>query len=251
MNALSGHTEAERAVIWHEVECGGYEADLSLWRSLAAERPGPVLELGSGTGRVALDLAKRGTSVVALDIDKPLIDALGERAAGLPLTVVAGDLVDFALDERFALILAPMQVVQLLAAGDRLACFERVRAHLAAGGTFAVAIVEGAPEAAQAPEQGPIGTLPDIAERGGWVYSSLPLGVVVNGEKMVVQRLRQVVSPDGELTESEGTDRLAVLDAGTIESEARACGLHAVKRYEVAATDTHIASTVVLLEAPR
>ncbi|CAN5485126.1 hypothetical protein BH10ACT11_BH10ACT11_08790 [soil metagenome] len=251
MSTVSGHTEAQQAAIWHDVECGSYEADLSLWRSLAADNPGRVLELGTGTGRVALDLARRGTSVVALDFDQQLIDALGERAAGLPLEAVAGDMIDFDLSERFSLVLAPMQVMQLLAAADRPACFERVRAHLEPGGAFAVAIVEGAPPAAQAPEHGPIGTLPDIVDREGWVYSSLPLGVAIDGETMVVQRLRQIVSPDGELTESESTDRLALLDAETIESEARACGLLPAKRYEVAATDAHIASMVLLLEATR
>ena len=61
------------AVIWHDVECGGYEADLGLWRELAAAAGGPVLELGSGTGRVALDLAARGHDVTAVDSDPALI----------------------------------------------------------------------------------------------------------------------------------------------------------------------------------
>ena len=46
-------------VAWHDVECGGYDADLPLWRELAARRGGPVLDVGAGTGRVALDLARR------------------------------------------------------------------------------------------------------------------------------------------------------------------------------------------------
>ncbi|MFM9139047.1 MAG: hypothetical protein ACKOTH_00540, partial [Solirubrobacterales bacterium] len=53
------------AAIWHEVECGGYEADMALWERLAARFPGPILDVGSGTGRVALRLATAGASVVA------------------------------------------------------------------------------------------------------------------------------------------------------------------------------------------
>ena len=52
-------------VIWHDLECGGYVEDLPLWRELAGD--GPVLDLGCGTGRVALDLAARGVPVVGLD----------------------------------------------------------------------------------------------------------------------------------------------------------------------------------------
>ena len=37
-------------VVWHDLECGGYDADLPLWRELAADADGPVLDLGAGTG---------------------------------------------------------------------------------------------------------------------------------------------------------------------------------------------------------
>ena len=51
-------------VIWHDLECGGYRADLPLWRELAEHEGSPVLDVGAGTGRVALDLARRGHEVV-------------------------------------------------------------------------------------------------------------------------------------------------------------------------------------------
>ena len=46
------------SVIWHDLECGSYGEDLPLWRSLAAEYGDPVFELGAGTGRVTLALAR-------------------------------------------------------------------------------------------------------------------------------------------------------------------------------------------------
>jgi 2-polyprenyl-3-methyl-5-hydroxy-6-metoxy-1,4-benzoquinol methylase len=76
---------ADERVIWHDVECGGYGADLPLWRELAARCGGPVLEVGCGTGRVALDLARRGHSVTGVDTDPQLVTALRERAHGLDL----------------------------------------------------------------------------------------------------------------------------------------------------------------------
>ena len=47
------------AAAWQDVECGAYSADLEAWERLAAASEGPMLELGSGTGRVCLHLARR------------------------------------------------------------------------------------------------------------------------------------------------------------------------------------------------
>ena len=54
------------AVIWHDVECSAYDLDLALWRELAEGADGPVLDIGAGTGRVAIDLARHGYEVIRL-----------------------------------------------------------------------------------------------------------------------------------------------------------------------------------------
>ena len=58
-------------VMWHDVECGSYVADLPLWRRLAAEAGGPVLDVGAGTGRVALDLARAQATRSPLSTSTP------------------------------------------------------------------------------------------------------------------------------------------------------------------------------------
>ena len=67
---------AVSAIVWHDIECGAYTADLPLWEELAAAAPGPVLDVGAGTGRVALHLARAGFAVTALDVDAVLLAEL-------------------------------------------------------------------------------------------------------------------------------------------------------------------------------
>jgi len=106
------------AVIWHDVENGGYGADLPLWRELARAAAGPILDLGAGTGRVTLDLAAAGHDVTALDTDPVLLVELAGRAQarGLDVRCITGDA--RALDQagRFSLVLAPMQFLQIMGA---------------------------------------------------------------------------------------------------------------------------------------
>src|SRR5215204_3291056 len=104
------------AIVWHDVENGGYDADLPLWRELAREAEGPILDLGAGTGRVALDLAEAGYDVTALDSDQALLDELARRAAerGLEVHCIPGDARRLAAMGRYALVVAPMQFVQIL-----------------------------------------------------------------------------------------------------------------------------------------
>lgn len=235
------------AVTWHDVECGIYAEDLPLWERLAAAASGPVLELGCGTGRVALHLARAGFDVTALDHDAELIAALRARARGLAIDARIGDVWSPGLERRFGLVAAPMQLIQVV--GDhaaRRATLQAARSLLAPGGRAAFAIVDGVPAAASGDGPPP---LPDVAEFAGHVYSSLPLGVARDGEWLIVRRLRQVVSPAGDLTERIDETRLALIDADRLEAEAAEVGLTAAGRVDVAATAAHVGSRVVLLEA--
>jgi SAM-dependent methyltransferase len=232
------------AAIWHDVECGSYSADLRLWDEHAAAADGPVLELGCGTGRVALHLARRGHAVIGVDIDPELIATLAERASELPLQAVVADARELRLDEEVGLVLAPMQMLQLLAGlEDRIACLRRVAAQLLPGGLLAAAIVERVPEPEGAPPP-----LPDVREVDGWVYSSLPLAVAPGRGEIVIRRLRQTVSPGGELEEEPNEVRIHTLSAEQLEEEATAVGLTAVGRQRIPPTDLHVGSTVVVLE---
>jgi SAM-dependent methyltransferase len=233
----------ESVAIWHDVECGSYSADLDLWDTMAAESGGTVLDLGCGTGRVALHLARRGHDVLGLDIDPDLIATLRHRGAGLPLRTILADARDFELDSPVELVLAPMQTVQLLADSDeRAECLRQVSAHLRPGGRFAAAILEQMPEPDDSPPP-----LPDVREVKGWVYSSLAVEAAVGDGEIVIRRLRQTVSPAGELAEEDNEVRITTFAAAQLEAEAAAAGLAPLARHEIPATDIHVGSTVVVL----
>lgn len=238
---------ATTAAIWHDVECGSYEADLPLWEELAERCGGTVLELGCGTGRVALHLARRGHRVIGLDHDPELLAVLESRGVGLPVSALEADARAFDLKSPASLALAPTHLLQLLpTAAERAESLRCIAASLQPGGLLAAAIIEAMPEPDGAPPP-----LPDVREVDGWVYSSLAIEAAVGPGEIVVRRLRQTVSPEGSLSEEPNEVRIATFAADALESEASAFGLVPAGRREIAATELHVGSLVVLLERGR
>ena len=237
-------------VIWHDLECGVYREDLRLWRTLAADRGGPVLDVGAGAGRVALELARAGMSVIALDRDPVLLAALDRRAAAahLPMTTLLADARDFTLAEPVALCLVPMQTVQLLDdASQRARLLACAHTALAPGGRLAVAIadvLEPFEVAAGAPAP-----LPDVAEVDGTLYASRPLAVRAQGDGFVLERRREIVSPTGDLAAETDLVRLAQLAPERLEAEGRDAGFTLAGRAQIPSTTDYVGSTVVMFDA--
>ena len=233
--------------VWHDVECGGYSDDLSAWEELAATHGDLVLELGAGTGRVALYLARRGYRVEAVDLVPELVTALSDRAAaeGLPVTARVGDVRSLEVEPgAYSLVIGATQLIQLMGGpAGRGPALEGIARALAPGGVAALGIVEGSVEIGDgAPD-----ILPDVREVDGYVHSSLPLGIRTDDGQLVVHRLRQTVSPDGTLTEAEHLDQLDLLDAGTLIDEASAAGLEWVRTITVEESDRYVGSSILLL----
>ena len=227
--------------VWHDVECGRYEADLPLWKELASEAE-RTLDIGAGTGRVALRLAYDGHDVTALDVDGGLLEVLTQRAteSGLTVPTITADAADFTVERQFDLIAVPMQTVQLLPARDGF--FASARRALAPGGRLALAIATEL----EAYDGAPPLPAPDIGHDGDWTYISQPVAIRVDDDKASIERVRQRVGPDQERITTEDLIELAIVTPGQLAEEAAQHGLEAEELRHIPETLEHVASQVVL-----
>jgi len=131
--------------------------DVPFWRSVALQTRGPVLELGCGTGRISLPLARAGVAVVGIDRSGPMLERAAKRLASLRkrqvhrskrrLRLVRGD-IRFLPFERgsFKTVLAPYGILQSLVRDKDLnGTLEAVAGVLEPGGLFGVDLVPDVP----------------------------------------------------------------------------------------------------------
>jgi SAM-dependent methyltransferase len=249
MSAPPTRAEGSRreAIAWHDAECGAYSADLPLWRELADAYGAPILDVGAGTGRVALELARGGHRVTALDVDHVLLSELARRAGELEVSTAVADGRDFELGRRFALIIAPMQTVQLFGGPTGRARFlVSARRHLAPGGRLAVAISERLDFFDE--RNGGALPLPDILERDGVVYCSQATAVRRVSGSYLLERRRETVAPDGTHSAEPNVIHVDRVTAEELEREALAAGLRPAGRRDIEATVDHVGSVVVMLD---
>lgn len=234
------------AAIWHDLECGSYEADLECWRTLASEYPGPILDVGAGTGRISLMLAALGHEVTALDLDESLLVALSERTNGASVETVCADARQFDLQRRFALIIVPMLTVQLFGGSDGRARFLSLAAdHLLPGGRLVLAIAdllddEDGAAGGEAPQA-------DVCTIGDTGYSTRAVALNQRDGQVGIERRREVAATDGSLDVQAATDWIDVLSPEQLEAEGEAAGLTVEPRRMIPATDEYIGSAVICL----
>ncbi len=235
-------------VIWHDLECGSYAEDQPLWRALAQRYGDPILDIGAGTGRTAIALARAGHTVTALDSDPELLAELSRRGTGLVLDTALCDARELALGRRFALCIVPMQTIQLLGGRPgRARLLTRLRGHLLEAGVAAVALADELDVFEVTAGDPP--PLPDVCERDGVVYSSRPVAVRADGDGFVLERRRETVTADGQMFSEDNRIRLDRLSATELEIEATAAGLRPLARELVAPTEDYVGSVVVMLGA--
>jgi SAM-dependent methyltransferase len=101
--------------------------------------PGPVLELGIGTGRVALPLAQRGYEVHGVDASEAMVGKLRTKTGSESIPVTIGDFADVDVEGRFSLVYVVFNTFfALLSQEDQVRCFSNVARRLREGGVFLI-----------------------------------------------------------------------------------------------------------------
>jgi SAM-dependent methyltransferase len=119
----------------------GSEVDFPFWLALAHAYGGPILELGCGTGRVSIPLARQGYAVTGIDLAEAMLSEARRKAAEQQVDVewVTADMQDFDLGETFSLVIIPANTLgHLLTLSDFEGCMRSVRRHLAPDGRFVI-----------------------------------------------------------------------------------------------------------------
>jgi SAM-dependent methyltransferase len=108
---------------------------------------GPVLELGSGTGRIMIPIARAGIRISGIDLSDRMIGILKnklkqeQKKTVMNIDIVKSDFRRFDLGRRYPLVIIPFSTFQyLLEVDDQLSCLESCAAHLDDGGTFVLSV---------------------------------------------------------------------------------------------------------------
>jgi SAM-dependent methyltransferase len=104
-------------------------------------RGGRALELGIGTGRIALPLAKRGVRVQGIDLSEAMVARLRAKPGGNEIEVTIGDFATANVGGGFSLVYLVFNTIMNLTSQDeQVSCFQNVGAHLAPGGCFVIEV---------------------------------------------------------------------------------------------------------------
>lgn len=114
--------------------------DLPYWLGLQAEHPGRLLELGCGSGRVLLPLARAGGAVIGVDRDPAALEILRQTAGGQLPPVIRADFTALPLAGKLAAALMPCNTYSTLTAGERARLLAGLHSRLAPGGVFAASL---------------------------------------------------------------------------------------------------------------
>ena len=158
--------------------------DVDFYVAEALRSGGPVLELGVGTGRIAVPIARAGVRVVGVDSSEGMLAVAREQAerGGVELDLRLGDMRDPPVDEQFALVVIPFRtLLHMQTDPDRRAALAAVRSRLQDGGRFIFDIfTPGADDIADTQGRW-IEREPGIFERAEWDEESRRLVLHVSG----------------------------------------------------------------------
>src|SRR5687768_15366025 len=156
---------------------------------------GRALELGIGTGRIALPLARRGVPVHGFDVSEAMVARLRAKPGGEDIGVTMGDFSATTVDGTFSLAYLVFNTISnLTTQAAQVACFRNVAAHLEPGGCFVIEV--GVPELQRLPPGETIGAFHVSETRWGFdEYDVARQGVTSHHLEIVDGRVERLSIP--------------------------------------------------------
>jgi len=215
----------------YDLENPDFEPEGSFYLSIAKETGGPILELGCGTGRFTIALARNGLPITGLDAAPGMLALARLKAGDLPIEWIEADARDFHLGRRFKLIIEGGSVfMHMLTNADQLTFLARAQEHLAPDGRFALSLLF--PHAAR--------LRTDLEEKEWFTYQDGQGGTVrVSGtdeydelrQVKTETAIRRIVSSNGEETVRIAPLQLRYTFPQEMESLLGRAGLEVKERY--------------------
>ena len=159
--------------------------DIGFYLDEARRSGGPVVELGVGTGRIAVPIAADGIRVIGVDSSRGMLDICARRAAlaGVELDLRVGDLLDPPVDERVPLVICPFRsYLHLHTHEERRRALAAARALLVPGGRFVFDVFTPAADDIDATHDRWLEREPGIWERAVWDTGARTLTLSVRGK---------------------------------------------------------------------
>ena len=124
----------------HQADAAVVEPMVALLAELAGS--GAALELGIGTGRIALPLADRGVTVHGIELSEAMAARLRAKSGAQRIDVTIGDFATATVDATFAVVyLVANTIMNLTTQDEQVACFQNAAAHLEPGGSFVIEVL--------------------------------------------------------------------------------------------------------------
>jgi len=140
MNKECNNQEEIQALLY-QAHHQSYLEDIPFWTKIADSYGGPILELGCGTGRVLVPLAKIGYQIFGLDINYQMLSVLKKQAishVGVGFHVFQADTAAFNLATEFSMVFMPCNTYCTFNEMKRQEILRVVRRHLRTGGIFVI-----------------------------------------------------------------------------------------------------------------
>lgn len=216
---------------FYDLDFEDFHDDASFYQRLVELHGERVLELGAGTGRIAVPLAEAGAKVTGVDLSEGMLRIARERAGRAHLKLVEGDIREVRLRGRFDLVIAPLGTLQHMETpSDFVAALETMAHHLAEGGVAVVDVESPVPDDFD-PRPQPLIQHWTKAWRGGRVTKVVSVDAIPSEGTREVTWHYDVADAAGNLRRVTSVFPLRTYTSPEIELGARIAGLRVAARF--------------------